>query len=312
MRRRRAVPLLHLLLLLLVSLLQLLGLLLMLLFSLLLARLIGTLRSPLIFLVLLLLHFLPFLILLGRELVLLLLILLVQVRIARVRRRRTLPRRKVLDMGWRCSHGVALLRPSCRRMIFPSGFSRLHYVMTRKCSRPGGRCNRRSAVICRRPQFRIAAGLLDVFPLSSDGIDVPVMLGNFFLRCGAPRDAALAAVVADVVDHFVIDDGFVVHVVNVDDVNVGHGPVIEEVSAIPAAAHEPYAEISKAIRDSAIEADVRAPISFMEKKCAAIPSPPRRSPEIADLWRFDPRPGHPVVIAAIPGPVAGSPEIAVA
>lgn len=86
-------PLLHGLLLLLVPLLQLLCLLLVPLFNLLRASRIGTVRSTLIFLLLLLLQFLPLLILLGSEFIVLTLISLVQVWIAGVGRGRTL--------GWR-------------------------------------------------------------------------------------------------------------------------------------------------------------------------------------------------------------------
>src|SRR5208283_3381184 len=118
--------------------------------------------------------------------------------------------------------------------------------------------------------------------------------------------------VADMVDYFAIDYGFVVNVVNVDDVDIGDGAVIEEMSAIPTAANEANAEISKAVINAAVEADVRAPETFVEKKHAAIPTPPRRSPQVTDLGSKDPGAGHPVIIAAVPGPVAGRPDIAVA
>src|SRR5208282_5912338 len=291
MRCGGPVPLLHCLLLLLVSLLKLLALLRVPLFSLLLARLVGPFRGLLIFLLLPLLEFLPFLVLLGRELVLLLLISPVQVGITCVGRGRTLHWRKILDMGRWCSHGPSLLGPSRRCVILPSRFPRRNDVVTAKFSGPGGRSNGRPAVICRSPQLRISASLLDVLPLRSYGVDVPIMLGNFFLRGGPGRDAALAAVVADMVDYFAIDYGFVVNVVNVDDVDIGDGAVIEEMSAIPTAANEANAEISKAVINAAVEADVRAPETFVEKKHAAIPTPPRRSPQVTDLGSKDPGAG---------------------
>src|SRR5580658_8526698 len=88
--------------------------------------------------------------------------------------------------------------------------------------------------------------------------------------------------------------------------------VVGEVSAVPAAALIPRSTVAEAVIDAAIEADLRTPISFMEKKRVAAPAPITWSPEEADLGWFDPRSRHPVIsVAVVVSPVAGGPEVAV-
>src|ERR1700722_2204172 len=88
--------------------------------------------------------------------------------------------------------------------------------------------------------------------------------------------------------------------------------VIGEVAAIPPASFIPGATIPKTVIDSAIEAHLIPPISFVEEVGVGSPAPVAGRPEEADLGRLNPRPRHPVVaIAVIVSPVAGRPKIAV-
>ena len=133
-------------------------------------------------------------------------------------------------------------------------------------------------------------------------------------RPGTRVDPAVAAVVADPILCDVVDHGCVVNVVNVDDVHVVDGTVVEEMSVVPAPALVAFAEISEAVINPAIETYVRPPVAFMEKKSVAAPTPITGRPEVADLRSLDPCAGHPVVVAdiVVVGPVAGRPDIAIA
>ena len=48
---------------------------------------------------------------------------------------------------------------------------------------------------------------------------------------------------------------------------------------VPTSAFIAFSEIAKAVIDTAIEADTRSPISFIENEPAAAPAPPSRSPQ---------------------------------
>src|ERR1700742_3938787 len=96
--------------------------------------------------------------------------------------------------------------------------------------------------------------------------------GRCFLRGRwASLYPTLAAVVANVVD-CPIDDRLVVNVVNVHHINIRHRPVVEETSSIPPSADKTGAEITEAVVNSAIEAYLRSPPTFMEEEDAAIPT----------------------------------------
>src|SRR5579864_5254509 len=109
--------------------------------------------------------------------------------------------------------------------------------------------------------------------LSSDGWDVSLPCNLFLLRRGTRRDSSVAAVVADPVHGCVIDYGGVVNVVNVGDVDVVDGTVVEKASAFPASAFVAFTEVAESVNDPAIETNPRPPIAFMENKCFAAPAP---------------------------------------
>src|SRR5208283_978778 len=98
---------------------------------------------------------------------------------------------------------------------------------------------------------------------------------------GAGRDAAFAAVVADSIHRSVMDNGRVVDIMNIGDVHIGDRAVVEKMSVVPTPTFESYPEISEAVGDTAIEADMRTPVSVIEDKPTIAPSPVARSPEKA-------------------------------
>src|SRR4029077_3079123 len=96
------------------------------------------------------------------------------------------------------------------------------------------------------------------------------------------------------------------------DVDVGHRAIVEVVSSVPAPADEAGAEIAETVNDSAVEPDMRAPVALMEDEYTIDPTPVGRSPEVANFRSQHPCAWDPIVILAIPGPVARCPNIAVA
>src|SRR5208283_653605 len=121
-----------------------------------------------------------------------------------------------------------------------------------------------------------------------------------------------AAVVTGVA-RIVVDYGGVVNIVNVGDVHVAYGTVVEKVSAVPTTAFKAHTEISEAVIDPAVEAYVRPPIAVIENKSVAAPTPIGWSPQKTDFRRHHPCARHPVVIAdiVIVGPVPRCPDITV-
>ncbi len=83
-------------------------------------------------------------------------------------------------------------------------------------------------------------------------------------------------------------------------------------AAAPIAALVAVADVAKAVIDTAIVADVLAPITRV-KPIGVIPvAPVAWGPESALVRSLHPRAGHPVIAVLTPGPVSGRPEIAVA
>src|SRR5580704_1996840 len=337
LRPGRCLLLLQVLLLLGVFLLQLLGLLLVFLFDLLgscVTRLL--LRQPLVLLLLLLLQLLMLLILLLGQLLLLLLVFLVPLSVTRAGRSSRLVRFKFLRVArWRAGNVVlrttGVFRTSSLvararnivlgttrvlgttslgwSMVGRSGFSGRYRSGTLKLSRPVGSGYRGPAVIDRSALLRVAAGSLLMLSLSRNRRDMSVTLGRFFFRPRTVVYPALAAVVADPVDGGVVDHRCVV---NVGDVHIVDGAIVEKVSAVPASALIAVTEISESVIDPAVEPDMRPPIAGVEKKCAAAPTPPAGSPEEAGFGGQHPGARYPKVVGgvSIPGPIAGSPDVA--
>jgi hypothetical protein len=100
--------------------------------------------------------------------------------------------------------------------------------------------------------------------------------------------------------------------VDVGDVHITYGAVVEKMSTVPAAALVTVAKVTVTVVDPAIETDTRAPVAFMEDKSVTAPAPIGGGPKETRLRRRYPRAWYPVVIGVIVvvGPVAGRPDIA--
>lgn len=302
---------LYLLLLLRVFLLHLSRLLLMPLFHLLLLSVTClTLLHLLMLLILLLLELLPLLILLGIHFLLLLLILPVKVRISCIRRTCMRRRRKVLGVNRSRTMPTSIFW-SRRRIVMTTFFRRncAAFVEGR-----GLWCgsHRRLPMILRSSQRRIGACGFKMLRLRRYRRNVFLMCGPFFIGSRPRIDTPVAAVIADTRAAVVVNDRCVVDVVNLSGIDIVDGTVVIEVSSIPAAAFISVAEVTVAVVNATIKADLRSPVALVKDVSTTAPCPIAGSPEITRFWSHDPRTGHPVIVRSIPGPIAGSPYVAVA
>jgi len=96
---------------------------------------------------------------------------------------------------------------------------------------------------------------------------------------------------------------------NVGDIHVVDGTVVEEMSAFPASTLEAIAEVAEAVVNTAVEPDMRSPVAYVEKKRGAAPTPPARSPQEARLRCQYPRARHPIVAVRAVSPVTGRPDV---
>src|SRR5580700_6904863 len=272
------------------------------------------LRSLLVLALLLLLQFLMVLILFRSQLVLLLLILLVQRGVA-CARRRALVRLDVAGVR----RGIGACRASTRGIIFRACWRSIGSASFAgrnpglEIGGPGGGGDGRLALVGGGTQLRVRACCLQVLRLRRYGTDVAASSGRFFLWTGARFHSAIAAAVTDAARaRIIVYDGGVVGVVDDRDVYVVHAPVVEKVSVIPAAAFVAVAEIPEAVVDPAIKTNRRAPETFMKNVYAVAPSPVAGRPQEANLRRFHPRSGDPIIVVVAPRPIPGRPDVVVA
>jgi len=122
------------------------------------------------------------------------------------------------------------------------------------------------------------------------------------------------AVVADAIlnttsiSHVVINHSTAVNVGTME-VNVSHGAVVVEVVTVPIAAKIAGSDITEPVINTAIKADMKAPVPMVEPIPATIETPVRRSPESAIVRRRAPDSGNPVVATSTPTPVTGRPDV---
>jgi hypothetical protein len=110
----------------------------------------------------------------------------------------------------------------------------------------------------------------------------------------------------------IIAHGVVVDVLRPRAVHIIEGAVVVEMAAAPVAALVTVADVAKAVIDTAIVADVLAPVAGV-KPVGIIPvAPVAWGPESAFVRSLHPRAGHPGIAVSTPGPVSGRPDIAVA
>ena len=128
-----------------------------------------------------------------------------------------------------------------------------------------------------------------------------------------------AAVIADgvlgdaVIRHVIDHDSAVVDVrdVGVVAVDIRYSTVVLEVVALPVAAIKAGADVAVTVIDTAVVADVRAPVADVESKATEGEAPVGRCPESAVVRRGAPDAGNPVVatVVLVIAPVAGGPEV---
>src|SRR5271165_2173418 len=118
--------------------------------------------------------------------------------------------------------------------------------------------------------------------LHSGGADVRIAVRGHFRFGGTCVDAAVAAIEADAIRFVIVNHGAVVNIVNVVDVHVVHAAVVEKVAAVPVATLVAESAVAEAIINSAIEADVRAPVTSVPEISSAAPAPISGSPEKSD------------------------------
>jgi len=104
----------------------------------------------------------------------------------------------------------------------------------------------------------------------------------------------------------------VVDVVEVASTEVVVPAVVTEVAMIPVAAVEAGAEVAEAIIDPAVVADAPAPVAGIPEVAAAAIAPVSGGPERANIGRLNPGPINPLVALTCPGPIARSPDVAIA
>jgi hypothetical protein len=94
--------------------------------------------------------------------------------------------------------------------------------------------------------------------------------GDF--RARRSRVDAIAPVVAGTrLRNIAIDDSIVinmrvVHVGNIDVIDIGDGPVVIKIMIAPVPAGKTGAEVAKSVIDAAVEPDVRCPISRVPRE----------------------------------------------
>ena len=146
------------------------------------------------------------------------------------------------------------------------------------------------AAVGMRKQRGIFSGFLHMLLLQGSWRHVWFLRGHALLSSRHDGCSAGAAVVTHAIDGHVVDHRLVVRVVYHRHIgNVGHRTVIGERVADPASTGESHADVTEAVVDSTIEADVRAPVAGMKGIDTADKAPIAWGPQHSDAWRLVPR-----------------------
>ncbi len=124
-------------------------------------------------------------------------------------------------------------------------------------------------------------------------------------RCGAAR----TAVVAHAIHGGIVDDGLVINVRNICRAHVVYGAVVIKLPIVPVSALIADTGIAEAVNDSAVEADLRSPITRVPNVTTIAKSPKARGPQHTDCWSLHPGPGHPVIAVRTVSPIPRRPDI---
>ena len=113
-------------------------------------------------------------------------------------------------------------------------------------------------------------------------LEVVLAKRGLLLGTGLSAHAAVTAVVAHSVVVVIYDEGPVIDIVNIDDVDVVYTAVIGEGSVVPVAALVASATIAEAVVHTSVKSDVRPPISSVEDVGTTAPAPVAGRPEHTD------------------------------
>src|SRR5277367_6164098 len=177
----------------------------------------------------------------------------------------------------------------------------------------GGRWSPGSSVVYGSELGTVLSSEMFVLHLIGGWLEMLLVASSQLCFRGTRLDAH-AAVEADVLvvdDGVLRDDGAVlVDVGHMDAAEVRDSVVVGKCSTAPLAADETDAAVAEAVVNSAVEADVRAPIASVPAINAASEAPIARSPKNANPGRLHPNTRNPIVARVSVGPIAGGPEIA--
>ena len=149
-----------------------------------------------------------------------------------------------------------------------------------------------------------------VLLLQAGGFNVPVALRRHFGGARPRAEATRAAIVADPSHRSIINHRLVIHVPDVNYVDVIHAPVVKEGPTSPISPGIPYACVSESVIDSTVKTDMRAPIPRVPDEDPADPTPVTWSPQESRRGRDHPGAWNPVVaVHGIIGPIARSPDV---
>src|SRR5580698_975663 len=157
--------------------------------------------------------------------------------------------------------------------VLGASFLGCYDTLAGKLARLGCRRNGRLPMVHGRQEFMVGAGGPYMFGLQRRWRCVLLTRRSFFLRGGASVESASAAVIADVVDGSVVDDGLVVNVGDVGAAKVIHRAVVAEGAVIPVSALIADTTIAEAIVNATVEANARAPVTAIPGEGAAAPTP---------------------------------------
>jgi hypothetical protein len=148
-----------------------------------------------------------------------------------------------------------------------------------------------------------------VVPLQRSEWDMVIVFRRKLAPGGPCVQTALTTVEAHASHVDVVDHCLVVDVGDVNASEVGNRPVVVKRIVAPVTALETNSAIAVPVVDSAVEADVRAPVTLMPRVYAATPAPVAGRPQQAGGGRQNPCAGHPVVIVIAVSPVPRRPDI---
>jgi len=156
-----------------------------------------------------------------------------------------------------------------------SYWPRRDHIVSAEFSGPRGGCDGRTAMVHRSQKFAVTARSILVLDLIMRSSKVALVHESFFIMRWPPLNSARATVESNASSVF--DHGAVINV-NVGDGHIAYRAVVEKVTASPFAAEEADSDVAEAVIHSAVETNMRSPITGMPEIGAAIPSPITRGP----------------------------------